>query len=899
MTPTKRGLIARAITHTTRFSLDHPWTILGATFGLTIIAVLFITRLGLDTDLKSLLPQDYPSVTRLFGLRDRMGSQNDLIVEIRSPDPEANRRFGAAMASWLEARKDIRFVIYRCDKAVLERSVLLFLGIDQLEDLRARVIERIRREVRKQLRVDDAEPSDEPVDEVDDDPFERRKAATEPAKDEPHDAPTNAAKLGDDDLRFDEDALRKRFKQYDIPEYLTADEGRILVVKARPAFPSTEVQATRELVRDAQQAFVDLKPSSFHPEMTVSLQGFYADLTSQVDTLKSDVLGSTAYCMLALLLITAIYFRGLRPLILIFVPLVTSVTWALALAQILYGALNLVSAFIFAILLGLGIDFGIHMLVRLRSEMATRDWAAAFVETAGTTGVAVFTGAATTATVFFMLAFAQFKGFSQFGIIAGAGVLTSLLGSYTILPATYSVVERWLPWKPSTWVNLTGSALDRPVHRGLLWALTLTVVGSAVAFTAYSLAHLDDLEFEYDFSDVGVPEKPKVEKGQDFRDAVGRATTGSPAIVLADTAEDAEQVHRDLSGIIGTDRGYQLQVEAAPSPEYLPDDRMRDLAARYGMENLRILGRYLYKVFSLYSFIPEHQPEKLEILKDIRRRLEQKRSLFNGKDRENLDRFLEHVATEPLTPERLPEWIRAQFRDVQGGEGHVVIVWTYGSKENYINAKALKTALFDAKLPDARTVPVAANYFILADLIDTVKADAPWMLGGALCLISLLVFAQVRRVQGTLLAVVPLVVEIIWVYGVLYLIGMRLNFYNMIVLPLLIGMGIDGNVHVYARYHESGRGSLGRILRETGGAVFMAAFTTCIGFGGIFWAKHIGLNSMGTLAIAGITLCFFGASVGLPSLLWLLEQWRKPGPGPVNAGAGPASCPSGSGTAEG
>jgi len=867
-TRTSRALVALA-----RTSLAHPGLILAVTAALTVLSAWATWHLRLDTDLKSLLPPHTPSVTRLDDLAARIGGQSDLIVEIRSPDPEANKRFGAAIAAWLEKRPDMRFTIFRRDKDVLEKSVLLFLAMDKLDDLRERVKERIRREVRKQLTVEDegeAAGDDAPADAEDDDPFERAKAKKAEARKGEAPAPGGPA-WTDDDLTLNKDKLRERFQDVDIPEYFTADEGRVLVVKARPAFQTTDVKQTRAMIADVSAEIGRLDVTSYHPRMEVSLQGLYADMTGQVNTMKNDVLGSTAICIALLMMVIVAYFRRVRPLVYIFVPLVASTLWSLGVAWLAFGGLNLVSAFIFAILLGLGIDFGIHMVARFREEVSSGvGWRDAYLDTVATAGVSVFTGATTTAVVFFLLSVAHFEGFRQFGVIAGSGVCFSLLAVFTITPALLALIEARRPWKPR-W--RPGHLAEGSLRPGFTWALVLMILGVGVGFAAYSAWHLPDVGFEYDFGRLGPRSRvdPEREKRVDFREAVGRVTTGAPAVIMAESPADAEALYRDLARVPEAPPDPDGARRAA-TPDDLPSPALRDLVGRFDLETVDTLGLFLSKTLSLYTFVPEGQPEKLEILKDIRRRLEQKRGLFKGKDLEDLDEFLAHVATEPLTVDKLPTWIRAQFRTVDGREGTFVILYTRGSKDSYVNASRLKKALFDLKLADGRVLPTAANYFVLADVVDTVIADAPPVLLLSFLVILVLVAMQLRRPTDVALVMLPLAVALLWMAGYLVQANTKLNFYNMILFPLLIGMGVDASVHLVARYREEGPGSLFGILRETGGATLMCALTTAIGFGGVYYADHQGLNSLGTLGIVGIFLAFGSSILVVPAVLWLGER---------------------------
>ena len=128
-----------------------------------------------------------------------------------------------------------------------------------------------------------------------------------------------------------------------------------------------------------------------------------------------------------------------------------------------------------------------------------------------------------------------------------------------------------------------------------------------------------------------------------------------------------------------------------------------------------------------------------------------------------------------------------------------------------------------------------------------------------------------------LLIIFPLVCGTVWMCGSLYLQDVKLNFYNIVALPTIIGMGIDNGVHLYHRYREEGPGSMPLVLRSTGGAMLISMLTTMIGFFGLMTATHPGLNAIGRLAMIGLLTCFVTAVLVLPAILEVLEgkRWRR------------------------
>jgi predicted RND superfamily exporter protein len=128
-----------------------------------------------------------------------------------------------------------------------------------------------------------------------------------------------------------------------------------------------------------------------------------------------------------------------------------------------------------------------------------------------------------------------------------------------------------------------------------------------------------------------------------------------------------------------------------------------------------------------------------------------------------------------------------------------------------------------------------------------------------------------------LLVLVPLFAGFLWIFGVMALFGMKFNFFSVIMLPLVFGLGDDYAEIVYGRYKEEGPGSVHFVLTHTGPAVAMSALTTFIGFGALLFASHNGLRSIGVMAAVGIA-CVFGAAVMLlPSLIVVMEKFGKGG----------------------
>ena len=119
---------------------------------------------------------------------------------------------------------------------------------------------------------------------------------------------------------------------------------------------------------------------------------------------------------------------------------------------------------------------------------------------------------------------------------------------------------------------------------------------------------------------------------------------------------------------------------------------------------------------------------------------------------------------------------------------------------------------------------------------------------------------------------IPLLVGLAWTFGIMILFDIKLNFYNLVVLPAILGIGNDNGVHLASRYLEEGKSSMWQVLRSTGQHITIGSFTTMLGFAGLLFTQHPGLSSIGLLALIGIGMTLLSAVTFLPALIQFLED---------------------------
>ena len=152
--------------------------------------------------------------------------------------------------------------------------------------------------------------------------------------------------------------------------------------------------------------------------------------------------------------------------------------------------------------------------------------------------------------------------------------------------------------------------------------------------------------------------------------------------------------------------------------------------------------------------------------------------------------------------------------------------------------------------------------------------DAPGVLLISVLSIFFFVFLDFRKLLPTVIVVTPIILGVIWMLWMMWIADIRLNFFNIIIVPAVLGMSIDNSIHIFHRYKELGPGSLSRVLSSSGLAALLASLTNASAFVGLLFCTHKGLLSIGELALVGVGTCLLSTLVFFPALLEFFEKIR-------------------------
>ena len=770
---------------------------------LTAFCSVFVYRLGrkLETDLVALIPENYQSVKTLNEIKQRVGGVGSLVVLVQSPDFEANRRFAEDLARELQDEKYgtyINFVDYKRDAAFYRKNALLFMETDDLDEILTRIDDYI---IQEKLKLSPLYIS-----------------------------------LDEEEAVLDFADIESKYRTADNGDetYYTNPNRTILALEAMAAGTVSNIGFAKDMQWVIQQAVKKVNPRAYHPQMLIEYGGPFKNKIDEYDTILSDVRSTLIFGVVGIVALLTFYFRQPLAAFFVAIPLAMGLIWAFAITYWVIGNLNTMTAFLFVILFGLGIDFGIHMFARyLEVRMDKTDVRMSIETMLSQTGQAILTAAITTSIAFFSLTLTDFRGFSEFGFIVGTGIVMSLVSMTTVLPAVLVLADQRFMWIRMRHVwghNWGGSRGHFPYPK--------LVIACALILTVYLGIHLRDIDFEYDFTNLrsNLPASVKVKQKMTTIPKYG-SESQSYGIVLADSKAELDEIVDALEKKIAEDD---------PTPT-------------------------IDKVKTLWTEL-RGQDEKLEIIGEIRALTNgEGAKLIRGEQKAQLDSLRDLLDVERLAVEDLPENLLRKFETIDGSQAYFAQILPSVQLRDGKNAIAFAEDSHEIQTESGKVFYSSSSNIIFADMLLLMLRDSPRAISLTVIVVFLILLTDFRSLRSALLVIFPLACGTVWMCGSLYLQDLKLNFYNMVALPTIIGMGIDNGVHLYHRYREEGPGSMPVVIRSTGGAMFISMLTTMIGFFCLMMATHPGLNSIGRLALIGLLTCFVTAVLVLPAILEVLE----------------------------
>jgi uncharacterized protein len=885
--------------------LDAPWTVLVLTVLATLAALVYarstldfsFSRQGLD-DQQGWLAAARQAYNEEFPDTDA----DRLVVVIEAPTPARAKSFAAELAARLEAdRAHVVWARYGEDARELRRNSLLYLSAADLDRLEAGLWE--HRELLEDLARQPGlvtllegvnhEMSRGVVSHFFTDFLNESSASAE----QPLDLALLKSLLGNLDswAKGDTDSFTSPWSTAfgsadwgsEDQALYWVDDKKFLLVQVRITaehVPAAEKADAVEAVRNTVAAVRER-----YPEVRAGVTGGPALDVDELASIRADMKLASLLSLAGVALLLVIGFRGVvKPAFGLF-ALNLGVIWAFAFTAATVGHLTIMSAPLAPILIGLGMDDGIHLLSRYEEGRRLGYRVRDALEHALAVVLRPLVATATSiAAALFALCFSGVRALIELGWITGTGMLLVLASTLVAFPPLLLLYDGWREKRHTLLRRIELATADPPIALPLYRRSRTVLAACAVAaiLGAFGMRRIG-----YDFDLLNLQAKGTESVDWELRLLHdGNRSATAYGVVLADSLEEARRKARALEALPTVskatsaaslipenqaekvERIHRLAPLLDGLPESLPAARKLDPG-----ELRDVLGRIRAKLDASAADDEATRRDLLAVRSTVGSllarvddppalaRLAVYERLVLSDLAEKLGVLRESRDIAPFGLDQLPPAFRDRFVGKHGR--YLVEAFPAG---NFWEPDFQARFVADLRSVDQRAVgePVLLH-------ASTLALEHGYALAGVLALAALiavmaLTFAAARDV---LLATVPLVVGSLWTVGLMALFGLRFNLGNLLTLPLMVGAGMENGIVLVSRYRE-GRAKPFAVPRSSGLGVFLASMTTVIGFGSLIIARHRGVHSVGLLLALAVGSVFVASFTALPAALRLMPLRR-------------------------
>ena len=655
-----------------------------------------------------------------------------------------------------------------------------------------------------------------------------------------------------------------------------SDSDRRAFIEFKPVLDFNALQPGKDATDAIRAAAAELDfPSKY--QARVRLTGPVPIANEEYATVQDGAIINSLGTILVVLVILWLALHSAKIIFAVFVNLFIGLSITTAVGLMMVGSLNLLSIAFAVLFVGLGVDFGIQFSVRYRSERFKNDnLAEALAEAARRSAVPLSLAAMATAAGFLCFMPTDYKGISELGAIAGAGMLIAFTSSLTVLPALLKLLNPPGEKEPVGYAFLAPLDTFLERHRIPIVVGTLLVAAAGMPLLYF---------LKFDFNPMNL-RNPNAESIATFLDLRKDPNTGANAInVMTNSEADARKIEdrlqklpevlevRSLDSFIPADQGPKLKLIAqaakvlgsALSPDSIdaaPSDQENVDSLKSAAEALRrtagdakgadkgsdkgpgaVASRRLADALTRLAASDEATRNKAE-------------AIFVTPLKVVFDQLRNALQAQPVSLQTLPPDLVSEWKTKDGLMR--VEALPRGDPNDNDNLRRFANAVLAAE-PNAIGGPVS----ILKSGDTVVRA---FIHAGiyALVVISLLLWITLRRITDVLMTLVPLLVAGAVTLEICVLIKLPLNFANIVALPLLLGVGVAFKIY-YVTAWRSGRTNL--LQTSLTRAIFFSALTTATAFGSLWLSSHPGTSSMGKLLALSLVTTLAAVLLFQPALM--------------------------------
>jgi predicted RND superfamily exporter protein len=790
-----------------------------------VVGAYLAGHMKVEASLTNLLPPQQTSVLDLHAITERARPFGTINVLLESDNVELRTRAGEALAKRLATVRPDLVAQLVIDDAATQRYAwehrFLWAKLDDLVAARDALKARI----------------------------EHGKLAANPLY----------ISLDDDEAagtdRFDElekqlDELEQKAKN---PAPRVSKDGRFQLIVIQTTFAGSDAHKANELIGEVKRS-IEATDREVGRGVLYQLTGNITvsmyEHDSVLEGMSAAALLTVGLCAIALW----IYYRRGRIVLAILWALAVGVASTFAVAWLTIGHLNVMTAFLFAIVIGNGINSGMILAARFLEELRAGHepgdaMPVAMSSTLRGTGAAMATAAA----AYTSLLVTDFRGFQQFGAIAGIGMLLTWLTAYTVLPALLFAMARFGLVKAGSPPTL-GVYLEKlvPAPRGYPTVLAIGAVVTAIA-TVIAIHYIAADPFTKDWRDLQSTTSDIL--GARKIDAKIRGAFDSSSMLSG-------QAYQVVIAVERRDQVAPLVAKLRAADELRPPEK-----------------RWMRDARSLDDAIPPDQDKKRVVLHEIDDLIGDSalQATLSDEDKVRIEKLRPPRELAAVTDADVPMALAWPFVEKDGSRGKLIVIRgaprfnSFDVSDRLAFAREVQTL----ELPPGALV--AGEPLVVADIIKTMESDAPKIIGFALAgsVLTVLLVLGFRRHGAVTLA--SGTAGVVLMIAVCSLLGLKVHFLDLIALPITIGIGIDYAVNLAARDRQDGERGPRHLVATTGSTVLLCSYTTAVGYGTLMLSANGGIRAFGLAALVGELACITMALIVAPVLLARLRG-RDPRP---------------------
>jgi hopanoid biosynthesis associated RND transporter like protein HpnN len=862
------ALVVRAID----FCVHFAWPVIGVALVLTVASSWYAaTHFSMTTDINKLISTDIPWRQREMAFETAFPQYELIVAVIEAPTPELVAEASDALTARLSQRKDLfRSIQQPQGGAFFAQNGFLFESTDELGPQLKNLTQ-----AQRLVQVLAGDPSLRGVIQA----LQFGLLGVQGGR-ITLDAMTWPMTLGADAIEKVNAGQPATFSWRDMVQgRASTPSERRKFLNIQGILDYSELEPGLKATDAIRKAAADLNFAADY-QANLRLTGPVPMADEEFATIKENAGLNATVTIAIVLFILWLALRWFRIIFAVFVCLVVGLAATAAAGMLMVGTLNLISVYFAVLFVGLGVDFGLQFSVRYRAERHEVDnLHEALLRSGRRAGAPLTLAALATAAGFLSFTPTDYKGVSELGLIAGVGMLIAYFTSITLLPA---LLSRFRPPSEPHHLGYTALApvdafLER--HRMPILIGTLLVVAAGLPL----LYHL-----QFDFNPMNL-----------------RSKTAESVATYIELKNDPQSGANDI-GIL---QPTLAQADA--------------VAAK--LRALPQVGR----VTTLSTFIPDQQSEKLALIADAAKTLNpalnpataaaptsdaQTVSMINSTV-DALNRLAgDGTGTGAVAAKRLAAAMTALAKADPSVRQRAEAVFvqplktTLDDLRNLLKAQAITRANLPPVLardwvtPDGQArIDVAPKgdpnnnevLRVFARAVQTVAPDATegpisilearrtvvtaFIVAGGCALVSIAIILLItlRRVSDVLLTLIPLLMAGVVTLEICVLIGMPLNFANIIALPLLLGVGVAFKIYYIMAWREGQTNLLESVLTR---AVTFSACTTATAFGSLWFSSHPGTSSMGKLLAISLMTTMAAAALFQPILMGKPRQLQDEAP---------------------